>query len=158
MMRCPFCKEDDDRVLDSRIAENGCAIRRRRECNNCGRRYTTYERMERFPLRVVKRDGKREPYQREKLVSGFERACHKLPIPSEELEEAIGGVEREIFNNYETEVPSLVIGEMVMNALERLNNVAYIRFASVYREFRSAEDFIREAKKMVDEEKKGGER
>ena len=157
-MRCPFCKEDDDRVLDSRTAENGSAIRRRRECNRCKRRYTTYERVERFPLRVIKRDGRRESYQREKLVSGFERACHKLPIPSERLEEAISTVEREIFDNYNMEVPSSVIGEMVMNILKELNNVAYIRFASVYREFRSAEDFIREAKRMVDTGEKGGER
>jgi len=155
-MRCPFCKEDDDRVLDSRTAENGSAIRRRRECNRCKRRYTTYERVERFPLRVVKRDGRREAYQRKKLVSGFERACHKLPIPSEKLEEAISTVEREIFDNYNTEVPSSVIGEKVMNVLKRLNNVAYIRFASVYRDFRSAEDFIREAKRMVDVGKEGG--
>lgn len=153
-MRCPFCKEDDDRVLDSRNAEDGFVIRRRRECNSCGRRYTTYERVERFPLRVIKKDGRREQYQRSKLILGFERACHKLPIPSERIQEAVEDIERRLFDNYDVEVSSSVIGEMVMSSLKKLDNVAYIRFASVYREFRRVEDFVREAKMVA--ERKGG--
>lgn len=142
-MRCPFCGDDNDRVIDSRPAEDGNAIRRRRECQSCARRYTTYERVERFPVRVVKKDGRREDYSREKLMGGILKACHKLPIASDELELAISRVEQKVFDYEVDEVPSRLIGEWVMNELRRLHKVAYIRFASVYREFRDAGDFVR---------------
>ncbi|MCX7703693.1 MAG: transcriptional regulator NrdR [Planctomycetota bacterium] len=149
-MRCPFCKNDDDKVIDSRSAGGGLAIRRRRECNRCGRRFTTYERVEKSPLKVVKKNGRREPFEHKKLASGIEKACHKLPIPTEKIKEAIDTVERAILDEYEVEVDARVIGEKVMDVLKRLNHVAYIRFASVYREFRDAADFVREARKVAE--------
>ena len=145
-MRCPFCGQDRDRVIDSRPAEDGNAIRRRRECQACFRRYTTYERVERFPVRVVKKDGRREDYMRDKLLNGILKACHKLPIPSDRVELAVSRVEQKIFDYEADEVPSTLIGEWVMEELRRLHKVAYIRFASVYREFRDVSDFVRAAK------------
>jgi len=142
-LRCPFCGDDNDRVIDSRPAEDGTAIRRRRECQSCLRRYTTYERVERFPVRVIKKDGRREDYCRDKLISGIFKACHKLPIPSERIELAISRIEQKVFDYEVDEVPSRLIGEWVMEELKRLHKVAYIRFASVYREFRDADDFVR---------------
>jgi len=142
-LRCPFCGQDDDRVIDSRPAEDGNAIRRRRECQACGRRYTTYERVERFPVRVVKKDGRRENYSRDKLLTGILKACHKLPIESERIETALSRIERKIFDYESDEVPTHLIGEWVMQELRKLHKVAYIRFASVYREFRGVDDFVR---------------
>jgi transcriptional repressor NrdR len=142
-MRCPFCKVDKDKVVDSRSSGEGAVVRRRRECLNCGRRFTTYERVEDAPLRVVKKDGSRVPYDREKILVGIRKACEKRPVSAEQIEHAVARIEDQINKNYDREVPSTDIGEMVMEALKRLDTVAYVRFASVYREFKDPEDFVK---------------
>lgn len=141
-MRCPFCKVDKDKVVDSRSSGEGAVVRRRRECLNCGRRFTTYERVEETPLRVVKKDGSRVPFDREKILVGIRKACEKRPVSAEQIEYAVARIEDQINKNYDREVPSTDIGEMVMEALKRLDTVAYVRFASVYREFKDPEDFV----------------
>ncbi len=143
-MKCPFCQQDNDRVIDTRASEAGAVIRRRRECLACGRRYTTYERVETPPLYVIKKNNEREPFDREKIRQGIEKACWKRPISGEKICQLVEQVEAEIYANYDTEVPSQAIGELVMQHLKRLDHVAYVRFASVYREFKDAEDFLRE--------------
>jgi transcriptional repressor NrdR len=140
-MRCPFCRVDQDRVVDSRSGDDATTIRRRRECLACRRRFTTYERIEESPLRVIKKDGRRVPYEREKLRRGIEKACWNLPISAEQIDQAVGAVETEAFEKFEREVPSKVLGELAMRELRRLNQVAYIRFASVYREFKDVSEF-----------------
>lgn len=142
-MRCPFCKVDKDKVVDSRSSSEGAVVRRRRECLNCGRRFTTYERVEESPLRVVKKDGSRVPFDREKILVGIRKACEKRPVSSEQIETAVTRIEDQINKNYDREVPSTEIGEMVMEALKKLDKVAYVRFASVYREFKDPEDFVK---------------
>jgi len=154
-MKCPYCKEDRDRVVDSRSASDGFVIRRRRECTACNRRYTTYERIEESPLRVVKKDGTRVPFDRSKIRSGLEKACEKRRISTEQLESIVHLIEREIHERYEKEVASSVIGEMVMNELRLLDQVAYVRFASVYREFKDVNQFVEELRPLL--EKTGGE-
>ena len=154
-MRCPFCGSLEDRVVDSRLVRDGRAIRRRRECLACGRRFTTYEYIEKFPILVVKRDGKREQYQREKLVRGIKEACHKRPISAEQIEELVDKIESEIFARGVSEISSLEIGEIVMNYLHTLDEVAYVRFASVYRKFKDIdefEDILREVEKLRERE------
>jgi transcriptional repressor NrdR len=150
-MRCPYCKVDDDRVVNSRTTGNGAAVKRRRECNECGRRYTTYERMEETPLRVIKKDGNRENFSRQKLLDGLARACHKRPISTDRLEEVADEIERELNQRFENEVPSEAIGELVMEKLRQLDQVAFIRFASVYREFKDVSDFLEEAEVLEEE-------
>ncbi|MCX7804909.1 MAG: transcriptional regulator NrdR [Planctomycetota bacterium] len=150
-MRCPFCREDNDRVVDSRPGENGAAIRRRRECLACKRRFTTYERVEESPLKVVKKDGRREPYDRAKLKSGVEKACGKLPVSEEQREALVSEVESEIMEKFDREVPSSEIGERIMERLKKLNQVAYVRFASVYREFRDVSGFEDVLKEILKE-------
>ena len=140
-MRCPFCKHDSDKVVDTRPAEDGTAIRRRRECSRCGRRFTTYERVEESPLKVVKRNGEREPYDRNKLAAGIEKACSNLPIAAEAVEEAVSRVDRRLLGDFDREVESRIIGEYVMAELKELNEVAYVRFASVYRKFQEVGEF-----------------
>lgn len=152
-MRCPYCKMDDDRVVNSRTTGNAEAVKRRRECNECGRRYTTYERMEETPLRVIKKDGNRENFSRQKLLDGLARACHKRPIPTDRLEEVADEIERELNQRFENEVPSKEIGELVMKKLRELDQVAFIRFASVYREFKDVSDFLEEADMVLEEER-----
>ena len=147
-MRCPYCRADDDRVVDSRPAEGGCAIRRRRVCKSCGKRYTTYERVERFPTRVLKKDGVREPYKRSKVLDGVLKACNKLPISNEEIEALVDRVEQKVFSYEQGEVPTWQVGEWVTEELKGLHQVAYIRFASVYRAFSEAADFVRAAKQV----------
>jgi transcriptional repressor NrdR len=142
-MRCPFCKVDNDKVVDSRSSGEGAVVRRRRECLNCGRRFTTYERVEEAPLRVVKKDGSRVPFDREKILLGIRKACEKRPVSAEQIELAVTHIENRINKNYDREVPSTDIGEMVMEALKKLDTVAYVRFASVYREFKDPEDFVK---------------
>ncbi|MBP9890475.1 MAG: transcriptional repressor NrdR [Planctomycetes bacterium] len=142
-MRCPFCKVDKDKVVDSRSSGEGAVVRRRRECLNCGRRFTTYERVEDAPLRVVKKDGSRVPFDREKILVGIRKACEKRPVSAEQIEHAVARIEDQINKGYDREVPSTDIGEMVMEALKRLDTVAYVRFASVYREFKDPEDFVK---------------
>jgi len=156
-MRCPFCKVDDDRVVDSRASNDGFAIRRRRECVACNRRYTTYERIEESPLRVVKKDQRREPFERRKILLGMIKACEKRPIPIQALETITERIENKVLEGYETEVPVSYIGELVMKELRDLDKVAYVRFASVYREFQDIAEFMDELKPMLSEGKGEGE-
>lgn len=151
-MRCPYCGTDNSRVVESRAGEDGTTIRRRRECTSesCGRRFTTYERMEVRPLMVVKKDAEREEFSRDKLYRGLMKACEKRPISSETLEDVVGQIEHRIRSEYEREVPSSAIGEEVMDALRVLDGVAYVRFASVYREFRDVETLAEEVLSLLE--------
>jgi transcriptional repressor NrdR len=153
-MRCPFCGEPDSKVLDSRPAEGGSAIRRRRECGRCGRRFTTYERVEEQPLFVVKRDGRRERFDRQKILTGLVKACEKRPISLATLENLAEEVEREVRNTLLEEVPSTKIGDLVIEKLRALDEVAYVRFASVYRRFRDLGSFREELESLLGEQKK----
>ncbi|MDV6029210.1 MULTISPECIES: transcriptional regulator NrdR [Pirellulaceae] len=148
-MRCPFCHLDEDRVLDTRTAEGGYMIRRKRVCTNCNRRFGTVEKIEQLTLRVVKRDQTREPLEREKIRRGIERACSKRSVPSDKIEQVVQSIETQIYQEYETEIPAKEVGEIVMAHLARLDEVAYIRFASVYQEFHSADDFINEVTRLT---------
>lgn len=143
-MICPHCGSDNDRVIDSRACDDGRSIRRRRICNQCHKRFTTYERVEQFPIRVIKKDGAREPFQREKIERGVERACWKRPVSSDQIRQLALQVEADMQGDFEVEIPSTVIGRMVMQRLADLDQVAYVRFASVYREFKGVEDFVAE--------------
>jgi transcriptional repressor NrdR len=150
-MRCPFCKRDDSKVLDSRESAEGTVTRRRRECLGCHKRFTTYERVEELMPLVVKKDGRREPYDREKLISGLQKAVEKRPVSMEQLELLVAEVESRIVERGEKEVPSSVLGEEVMRRLRALDQVAYVRFASVYRSFRDIEEFMDELKGLLDD-------
>ncbi|MEM7474011.1 MAG: transcriptional regulator NrdR [Planctomycetota bacterium] len=144
-MFCPYCSSDNDRVIDSRACEDGRAIRRRRCCNNCDKRFTTYERVEQYPLQVIKKhDDTREPFSREKIEKGLVKACWKRPINSEQIRALATQIEADIQSDYDTEIPSSVVGHMVMQRLAELDQIAYVRFASVYREFKSVEEFVEE--------------
>lgn len=143
-MQCPFCKRDNDKVVDSRTSGDGSVIRRRRECLECARRFTTYERLEEAPLRVIKKDGSRVSFDREKILSGIHRACEKRPVSEEKIQAMVQEIESDITQRFDREVPSSVIGEEVMRRLREADQVAYVRFASVYREFKDASDFARE--------------
>ncbi|HEV8606272.1 MAG TPA: transcriptional regulator NrdR [Tepidisphaeraceae bacterium] len=152
-MRCPFCDADKDhlKVIDSRTGEGGRAIRRRRRCLNCKKRFTTYERIEEnIRLTVVKKDGTRVPFDRQKLLTGLERACYKRPIELEQLQRIVDEVEEEAHKGYDKEVPSAAIGEMLIERLRRLDQVAYVRFASVYRRFKTLDDLVQEAQAVID--------
>ena len=148
-MRCPFCNKDNTRVIDSRPAEDNNAIRRRRQCDGCEKRFTTYEKIETIPLIIIKKDNNRETYDRAKIEAGVLRACHKRPISANQINQLIDEVETEIFNMEEKEIPSQIIGELVMNKLKDLEAVAYVRFASVYREFKDINTFMDELKKVI---------
>ena len=148
-MRCPFCNRDNTRVVDSRPVEDTNSIRRRRMCDACGRRFTTYEKVETIPLTVIKKDNTREQYSRTKIQDGVLRACYKRPIPIEKIEEMMDGIEVQIFNTEEKEISSSRIGEIVMENLRDLDAVAYVRFASVYRQFKDADTFMEELKKFL---------
>lgn len=148
-MKCPYCGEDNTKVIDSRPAEENSAIRRRRQCENCGKRFTTYEKLETMPLMVVKKDGTREVYDRGKIEAGILRSCHKRPVSPQQIDSLINEVESKVFNMEEKEVATSVIGEMVMNSLKELDEVAYVRFASVYREFKDVNTFIEEIRKLL---------
>lgn len=154
-MRCPFCKEDRDRVVDSRSSRDGFVIRRRRECLGCQRRFTTYERIEETPLRVVKKDGSRVPFDRSRIFNGMLKACEKRPVSIKMLEEVVNQIEIEIHEMFDREVRSKFIGELVMNNLKNLDQVAYVRFASVYREFKDVSEFLEELKPMLDKQRGG---
>lgn len=143
-MRCPFCDYPDSKVIDSRAAEEGNSIRRRRECLQCAKRFTTYEMVEDLPLRVVKKDGRRMAFDRTKILNGLMKACEKRPISLKTLEETTDKVEKELRNTMEREIPSRVIGEVLMKYLKELDHVAYVRFASVYREFTDIDNFMQE--------------
>ena len=148
-MKCPFCGQDNTRVVDSRPAEDNSSIRRRRLCDVCGKRFTTYEKVETIPLIVIKKDRTREQYDRSKIEAGVMRACYKRPIPIQKINEMIDSVETEIFNREEKEIESKEIGEIVMDRLKDLEAVAYVRFASVYREFKDINTFMDELKKIL---------
>ena len=148
-MRCPFCKADNDRVIDSRASEESSAIRRRRECLSCGRRYTTYERVEEHTLKIVKKDGAREPFSREKMRKGVEIACWKRPVSDDQVDRVISAVENHVYANFDMEVESQVLGGLVMEELREIDQVAYVRFASVYREFTDVRDFVDELRPML---------
>ncbi|NIP87294.1 MAG: transcriptional repressor NrdR [Planctomycetales bacterium] len=150
-MRCPFCRVDNDRVMDSRTGQDGFVIRRRRVCLSCQRRYTTYERIEEHPVRVIKKDGARVVYEREKIQRGIEKACWKRPVSSEQIEAVLTQIENDIYANFENEVESRYLGEMIMEHLRQLDQVAYVRFASVYREFQDVHDFVDELQPMLKE-------
>ena len=148
-MKCPFCGHEEDKVVDSRASSDERSIRRRRECLACGKRYTTYEHVEGQPLMVIKKDGRREPFDRHKLLAGLVKACEKRPVSMDDLERLVDDLERELSQQFEREVPSRDIGERVMPRLHRLDPVAYVRFASVYREFKDVEQFMRELKDLL---------
>ncbi|MCD7818009.1 MAG: transcriptional regulator NrdR [Lachnospiraceae bacterium] len=149
-MKCPFCSQDNTRVVDSRPADDGNSIRRRRMCDACGKRFTTYEKVESIPLIIIKKDQSREHYSRNKLEAGIMRACYKRPIPIREIREMVDSVEMELFNLEEKEIASKVVGEVVMDKLKDLDAVAYVRFASVYREFKDVNTFMDELKKFLE--------
>ena len=148
-MKCPFCNQDNTRVVDSRPVDDNTAIRRRRMCDACGKRFTTYEKVETIPLIVIKKDQNREQFDRPKIEAGVLRACHKRPVSAEQIHKLVDEVETEIFNLEEREIPSSVIGEIVMDKLKDLEAVAYVRFASVYREFKDVNTFMDELKKIL---------
>lgn len=152
-MKCPFCKKDDDKVIDSRSSGGGFSIRRRRQCLKCGRRYTTYEKMEETPLRVMKKDGSRVPYDREKILTGLRKACEKRPVSTDALISMVDDIEADIFDKFDREVESCYIGEQIMAKLKDLDKVAFVRFASVYREFQDISDFIKESAAVMGPEK-----
>lgn len=148
-MKCPYCGGLESKVLDSRAIDERSVVRRRRECERCARRFTTYERWEEAPLIVIKKDGRREPFSRGKVLAGLLRACEKRHIPTGTLEAVVASVEREARNRGEPEVTSQLIGELVMERLRQLDDVAYVRFASVYREFRDLDSFMRELERLI---------
>lgn len=149
-MKCPFCGEDDTRVIDSRPADENMSIRRRRQCDKCQKRFTTYEKVEAIPLVVIKKDQTREPYDRTKIEKGVFRSCHKRPISVPQMNNLVDQVEAKVFSKEEREIPSSYIGELVMRYLEELDAVAYVRFASIYREFKDVDTFMEELKKILD--------
>ena len=152
-MRCPFCQTDNDRVLDSRSSEEGYAIRRRRECIQCKRRYTTYERLEELAIKVVKKDGIREPFSRDKIRRGLARACWKRPLSDAQIAIVVAEIESDVYANFEAEIETQQLGEMVMEHLGQLDQVAYVRFASVYREFKDVHDFVDELEPILKNQK-----
>ena len=148
-MKCPFCQVDNDKVIDSRAGEDGYVIRRRRHCQGCDKRFTTYERVAELDLRVVKKDGAREPFSPDKIRRGLEKACWKRPIPTERVEQIIRDVLQEVYLNGDQEIDSVRIGELVMEKMIDLDHVAYIRFASVYRQFKDIQDFVEEVQPIL---------
>ena len=152
-MKCPFCAELDNKVVDSRLSKEGELIRRRRECLACKRRFTTYERVDEISPVVIKKDGRREPFDRQKILHGLEKACQKRPIGPPTLVQVADRIEKKVQERGETEIPSRVIGDEVMSELSKLDHVAYVRFASVYREFKDINAFMEELKDLLKEEK-----
>ena len=148
-MKCPFCNQENTRVIDSRPVPDNNSIRRRRQCDECGKRFTTYEKIETIPLPVIKKDQSREQYERRKIQDGITRACYKRPVSVERIESLMDEIETEVFNREEKEIPSALIGEIVMDKLKDLDAVAYVRFASVYREFKDVDTFMDELKKIM---------
>lgn len=147
-MKCPYCNQEENRVLDSRVVRDGLAVRRRRECSACKKRFTTYEYVERMPLMIIKHDGQREEYDREKLIAGIALACKKRPISRATIEKIVSEIENEIADEYKLEVESKELGERVLNKLINLDQVAYVRFASVYRRFQNINEFAQELTKL----------
>ena len=152
-MKCPFCGDQESKVVDSRHSEDGVSIRRRRECMRCLRRFTTYEVVETVPLVVVKKDSSREPFDRQKLLNAMLRACAKRPVSYEALDRAVSSIEQTLLSSYDREIPSVRIGELTMQELKKIDEVAYVRFASVYRQFADVESFFNELKKLMGDRK-----
>ncbi len=152
-MNCPFCFHYETKVIDSRPTDEGQAIRRRRECLKCSKRFTTYEKVEEIPLIVVKKNGNRESYNRNKIINGIIRACEKRPISMQKIEDTTNCIERQLYNSLDKEISTEYIGELVMKALKELDEVAYVRFASVYRQFKDINTFMSELKKLLNEKK-----
>ncbi len=148
-MKCPFCRTDNDRVVDSRSCQDGYSIRRRRQCLKCRRRYTTYERIEESTIKVVKRDGTRVPFSRDKIKCGLERACWKRPISDRDIERTVAAIENDVYTSFDSEIDSRRLGELVMDHLRELDEVAFVRFASVYRQFADAGDFVAEVRPLL---------
>jgi len=148
-MKCPFCENSNTSVIDSRPTEEGQAIRRRRECDSCGKRFTTYEKMEAMLLMVIKKDGSREAFDRSKILGGILKACEKRPVPMSEIEKVVSEIERGLNNTMEKEIESKFIGELIMEQLRKIDEVAYVRFASVYRQFTDVNTFVREIEKLL---------
>jgi transcriptional repressor NrdR len=153
-MKCPFCGHVEDKVVDSRLSTDGEAIRRRRECEKCGRRFTSYERVEEIMPMVVKKDGRREPFDRQKVLSGLKKACEKRPISIDTLESVANEIEKKLLEGAQKEISASAIGEEVMKRLQELDKVAYVRFASVYREFKDIDEFVKELTDLLGPEKK----
>ena len=147
-MKCPYCGKENSKVIDSRPTDDS-AIRRWRQCDNCGKRFTTYEKVEMMPIIVIKKDENREPYDREKIVSGIVRSCHKRPVSLSQINQMVDEIETQIFNSGEKEIPTTTIGMIVMDKLKKLDEVAYVRFASVYREFKDVNTFLEEINKIL---------
>jgi len=156
-MRCPFCENLDTRVIDSRPTEEGHAIRRRRECDSCNKRFTTYEKVEEMIFMVIKKDGSREAFDRSKVMNGIIKACEKRPVPIADIEKIVDDIERGLNNMMEKEVESKLIGEVIMEHLKGLDEVAYVRFASVYRQFKDVNTFVAEIEKLLGKEKTDGQ-
>ncbi len=154
-MKCPFCDNPDTKVIDSRPTEDGHAIRRRRGCDNCGRRFTTYEKIEEIILMVVKKDGRREAFDRSKILNGIIKACEKRPVSMADMDNMVDEIERTLSNSMEKEVESYYIGELIMNQLKDVDEVAYVRFASVYRQFTDVYTFVKEIEKLIGPKKNG---
>lgn len=148
-MRCPYCKKENDKVIDSRSSNDGLVIRRRRECEACSRRYTTYERIEEIPLYVIKKDQRREVYDRAKVMAGIHKACEKRPVSLEDQDKIADELEKILHEKYEKEVPTRAIGEFIMQRLAKMDQIAYVRFASVYREFQDVSHFMKEIKSLL---------
>jgi transcriptional repressor NrdR len=148
-MKCPYCNEADTKVIDSRPADDNSSIRRRRQCERCGKRFTTYEKLETMPLMVIKKDNSREAYDRSKIEAGVIHSCHKRPVSPQQISVMIDDIENQIFNKEEKEIPTSVIGELVMSKLKDMDEVAYVRFASVYREFKDVNTFMEELGKLL---------
>ena len=149
-MKCPYCNEADTKVIDSRPADDNSSIRRRRQCERCGKRFTTYEKLETMPLMVIKKDESREVYDRSKIEAGILHSCHKRPVSTQQINQMIDEIENEIFTMEDREVETSAIGELVMQKLKQLDEVAYVRFASVYREFKDVNTFMEELGKLLE--------
>jgi len=153
-MKCPFCSFNEDKVIDSRSNAEGSSVRRRRECLNCAKRFTTYEYIEKIPLMVIKKDSRREPFSREKILSGVLKACQKRPVSMEHLEKMVEEVEKEIQKKFDQEVEARFVGNLVMEKLAKIDDVAYVRFASVYRQFKDVNEFMKELQDVLSKNKK----
>lgn len=150
-MKCPYCNAADTKVIDSRPADDNSSIRRRRQCENCGKRFTTYEKLETMPLMVIKKDNSREAYDRSKIEAGILHSCHKRTVSTQQINAMINEIENRLFSMEEREIPTSLIGEMVMEKLKSLDEVAYVRFASVYREFKDVNTFMEELRKLLNQ-------
>lgn len=150
-MKCPFCSHYESKVVDSRPTDEGQAVRRRRECMACAKRFTTYEKIDEIPLIVVKKNGNREPYDKNKILSGVIKSCEKRPVSLQDIEELVDGIEKQLYNTMEREITTEFIGNLVIEKIKELDEVAYVRFASVYREFKDINTFMNEVKKILNE-------